>query len=72
MLEGSVGTIAAAHGFCTLPQLAWGTELLGPLLVKDDIVVKRPEYRDFRLHLPEGPGLGLTIDEAKLAHYRRA
>ncbi|MFC4523793.1 muconate/chloromuconate family cycloisomerase [Cupriavidus pinatubonensis] len=72
MLEGTVGTIAAAHGFCTLPQLAWGTELLGPLLVKDDIVVKRPEYRDFRLRLPEGPGLGLTIDEAKLAHYRRA
>jgi len=71
MLEGSVGTIAAAHGFCTLPQLAWGTELFGPLLLKDDIVVERPEYRDFSLHLPEGPGLGLALDEDKLAHYRR-
>ena len=71
MLEGSVGTIAAAHGFCTLPQLAWGTELFGPLLLKDDIVVERPTYRDFSLHLPEGPGLGLALDEHKLAHYRR-
>ena len=71
MLEGSVGTIAAAHGFCTLPQLAWGTELFGPLLLKDDIVVERPAYRDFSLHLPEGPGLGLALDEDKLAHYRR-
>ncbi|MBB2919379.1 muconate/chloromuconate family cycloisomerase [Cupriavidus alkaliphilus] len=71
MLEGSVGTIAAAHGFCTLPQLAWGTELFGPLLLKDDIVQRRPEYRDFSLHLPEGPGLGLALDEDKLAHYRR-
>lgn len=71
MLEGAVGTIAAAHGFCTLPQLAWGTELFGPLLVKDDIVVDRPVYKDFALQLPQGPGLGLAIDEDKLAHYRR-
>ena len=71
MLEGSVGTIAAAHGFCTLPQLAWGTELFGPLLLKDDVVVERPTYRDFSMHLPEGPWLGLALDEDKLAHYRR-
>jgi len=71
MLEGALGTIAAAHGFCTLPQLAWGTELFGPLLVKDDIVVERPVFKDFALHLPKGPGLGLAIDENKLRHYRR-
>ncbi|HKU00106.1 MAG TPA: muconate/chloromuconate family cycloisomerase [Paraburkholderia sp.] len=71
MLEGSVGTLAAAHCFATLPRLAWGTELFGPLLVKDDIVVERPAYRDFCLHLPEGPGLGVALDEDKLAHYRR-
>lgn len=71
MLEGSIGSIASAHGFAALPQLAWGTELFGPLLLKDDIVTARPEYRDFDLHLPEGPGLGLHIDEDKLAFYRR-
>ncbi|MFP3565616.1 muconate/chloromuconate family cycloisomerase [Paraburkholderia sp. SIMBA_030] len=71
MLEGSIGSIASAHGFAALPQLAWGTELFGPLLLKDDIVTARPQYRDFDLHLPEGPGLGLHIDEEKLAFYRR-
>jgi muconate cycloisomerase len=71
MLEGSIGSIASAHGFSALPQLAWGTELFGPLLLKDDIVTARPQYRDFDLHLPEGPGLGLHIDEDKLAFYRR-
>jgi muconate cycloisomerase len=71
MLEGSVGSIAAAHAFCTLPQLAWGTELFGPLLVKDDIVVERPAFREFNLQLPAGPGLGLAIDEDKLKFYRR-
>jgi muconate cycloisomerase len=71
MLEGSIGSIASAHGFAALPQLAWGTELFGPLLLKDDIVTARPSYRDFDLHMPEGPGLGLHIDEEKLAFYRR-
>ncbi|WP_116141118.1 muconate/chloromuconate family cycloisomerase [Trinickia diaoshuihuensis] len=71
MLEGSIGSIASAHGFSALPQLAWGTELFGPLLLKDDVVTARPHYRDFDLHIPEGPGLGLQIDEDKLAFYRR-
>src|SRR3984893_2769022 len=71
MLEGSIGSIASAHGFVALPRLAWGTELFGPLLLKDDIVTARPLYRDFDLHMPEGPGLGLHIDEEKLAFYRR-
>jgi muconate cycloisomerase len=71
MLEGSIGSIASAHGFVSLPQLSWGTELFGPLLLKDDIVTVRPRYSDFDLHPPEGPGLGLAIDEDKLAFYRR-
>ncbi|MDR5801238.1 muconate/chloromuconate family cycloisomerase [Caballeronia sp. LZ001] len=71
MLEGSIGSVASAHGFSALPQLAWGTELFGPLLLKDDIVTARPQYRDFDLHMPAGPGLGLQIDEEKLVFYRR-
>ena len=46
-------------------------ELFGPLLLKDDVVTARPQYRDFELHIPEGPGLGVHIDEEKLAFYRR-
>lgn len=71
MLEGSVGSIASAHVFATLPRLAWGTELFGPLLLTDDIVVNRPEFRDFALTVPTTPGLGLELDDDKLKHYRR-
>ncbi|MDM9560746.1 MULTISPECIES: muconate/chloromuconate family cycloisomerase [Bordetella] len=71
MLEGSIGSIASAHGFAALPRLGWGTELFGPLLLKDDIVANPPRYDDFALQLPAGPGLGLTLDEDKLEFYRR-
>ncbi len=37
MLEGTVGTVASLHARSTLP-LQWGTEMFGPLLLKDDIV----------------------------------
>ncbi|QDJ50836.1 muconate/chloromuconate family cycloisomerase [Bordetella hinzii] len=71
MLEGSIGSVASAHAFSALPTLAWGTELFGPLLLKDDIVATPPRYENFAMHLPPGPGLGLTLDEDKLAFYRR-
>lgn len=71
LLEGSIGSVAAAHVFAACPQLAWGTELFGPLLLTDDVVVQRPEYRDFELQLPQTPGLGVQLDPDKLAFYRR-
>ncbi|MEK7944878.1 muconate/chloromuconate family cycloisomerase [Pigmentiphaga sp. YJ18] len=71
MLEGSIGTVAAAHAFATLPRLEWGTELFGPLLLVDDVVQQRPAYQEFSMTLPTGPGLGLALDEEKLRRYRR-
>ena len=71
LLEGTVGSIAAAHVFAACPTLAWGTELFGPLLLKDDVVVSRPEYRDFEMRLPQVPGLGVQLDLDKLDFYRR-
>jgi muconate cycloisomerase len=71
LLEGSIGSLAAAHVFAASPQLAWGTELFGPLLLTDDVVVHRPVYREFALQLPQTPGLGVELDADKLAFYRR-
>ncbi|TDF84032.1 muconate cycloisomerase family protein [Pseudomonas sp. H9] len=71
MLEGSVGTLASAHAFITLNQLTWGTELFGPLLLTEEIVTEAPVYRDFHLHVPRTPGLGLTLDEERLARFAR-
>ena len=71
LLEGSVGSIAAAHVFAATPQLAWGTELFGPLLLKEDVVLQRPLYRDFELEVPQMPGLGVALDLDRLAFFRR-
>jgi muconate cycloisomerase len=71
MLEGPIGTLASAHLCATLPTLAFGTELFGPLLQGDSLLVEPIAYRDFELHLPAGPGLGLTIDEDRLGFFRR-
>jgi muconate cycloisomerase len=72
MLEGTIGTVASLHVFSTLPQpFTFGTELFGPLLLKDDIVQERPAYGNFSISVPAKPGLGVAIDEDKLAHYRR-
>lgn len=71
MLEGGIGTLASAHAFITLDKLAWDTELFGPLLLTEDILSEPLMYRDFELHVPKSPGLGLTIDEERLAFFRR-
>ncbi len=71
MLEGSVGTAASAHVFATIPHLAWGTELFGPLLQTEEILREPLDYRDFSLGVPDGPGLGIAFDEDKLAFFRR-
>ncbi|MGU9819592.1 muconate cycloisomerase family protein [Pseudomonas sp. LF090] len=71
MLEGGIGTLASAHAFLTLNKLAWDTELFGPLLLTEDILTEPPVYRDFALHVSTAPGLGLAIDEERLAFFRR-
>ncbi|WP_136065776.1 muconate/chloromuconate family cycloisomerase [Modicisalibacter radicis] len=71
MLEGTIGTAAALHAWATLDDLAWGSEMFGPLLLTDDIVAEPLRYHDFGVDLPRGPGLGIQLDEDKLAHYRR-
>lgn len=71
MLEGPIGTIASAQVFASFSTLAWGTELFGPLLLTEEILVAPLEYKDFSLSLPTGPGLGIVLDEDRLNFLRR-
>lgn len=71
MLEGAVSTIASAQVFAGFPNLDWGTELFGPLLITEEILEEPLLYADFELAIPTGPGLGVTLDEDRLNHFRR-
>ena len=71
MLEGAVGTIAAAHAFATFRELQWGTELFGPLLLTEEILAQPLQYRDFQLAVPDTPGLGIALDEDRVQYFRR-
>lgn len=72
MLEGPISTIASAHLFSTVDRIEWGTELFGPLLMKDSILAEPLDFSNFTLKLPTGPGLGLRLDEDKVRHYARS
>lgn len=71
MLEAGVGTAAAVQLFSTIETLDWGTELFGPLLLKDEILATPIRYTDFSLAVPTGSGIGVDLDPSKVAHYRR-
>jgi L-Ala-D/L-Glu epimerase len=69
--EGAIGalaTIAFAAAFAaTAGQPA---EITNFLDLEDDLVVTAPEIRDGRASVPAAPGLGVEIDEERLARYR--
>lgn len=71
MLEGPVGSIASAHAFSTFENLAFGTELFGPLLLTEEILKTPLRYENFELVLPTGSGLGIEVDEDKIEQLRR-
>ncbi|TNH38810.1 muconate/chloromuconate family cycloisomerase [Paracoccus haeundaensis] len=71
MLEGAVGTVISAHTFSTFANLQWGTELFGPLLLTEEILTEPLDYSDFELTVPAGPGLGLSLDEDRVAFFSR-
>lgn len=50
------------------PQVAHG--LASQRLFADTVARRECDLRDGRLHLPDGPGLGVELDEAALARHR--
>jgi muconate cycloisomerase len=70
-IESSIGTLAGAHLMYTLPAVTYGSELFGPLLMTDGLLTEPLDYRDGALHLPDGPGLGIDLDEDRVARYAR-
>ncbi|TMK75085.1 MAG: hypothetical protein E6G49_02300 [Actinobacteria bacterium] len=73
-LDGPVGIAAAAHAAQALPReppwdgLAHG--LATELLFADTIASVQCDLRDSLLHPPDGPGLGVELDDAALERNR--
>ena len=47
-----------------------GLECVGPLKVKDTVATTRLDISSGSIPLPDGPGLGISLDENKLEQYR--
>ncbi|XVQ07412.1 muconate cycloisomerase family protein [Spirillospora sp. CA-255316] len=70
-IESSIGTAASTHLFCATPGVSAGSELFGPLLLADDLVHNPVIYTGGELRPPTEPGLGITLDETKVAKFTR-
>lgn len=71
LLESSIGAAAHLQVFAGLRKLGWGCEHFGPQILTDDLVTEPLRFADFDVHLPSGPGIGVTLDPDKLRRYAR-
>ena len=67
--ESSIGSAAAVHLACAVPNVDWGVSLTNFYLAAD--IVKTPiTVTNGTVALPDGPGLGVDVDEAAVARFR--
>jgi muconate cycloisomerase len=67
--ESSISSAAALHLACAVPKADWGVSLTHFYLAED--IVRRPlPLKNGLVALPDGPGLGVEVDEAAVARFR--
>ena len=64
--EMSIGTAATCHMGAVVPELHYPGDVVGPVLYLEDVTEEKVKYEGPRMYLPEGNGLGVTLDEDKL------
>ncbi|AGS35520.1 chloromuconate cycloisomerase [Corynebacterium maris DSM 45190] len=70
-LEGPFGTAASLHFAAATPGMNYGSELFGPMLLKESYTTEDIVYTDGVVKVPEGPGSGLEPDWDKINHFTR-
>jgi L-alanine-DL-glutamate epimerase-like enolase superfamily enzyme len=63
--ESSVASAAAAHIAAVVPALAWGLTVTSPGLA-EDVVTAPLCVENGHVAVPEGPGLGVEVDERRV------
>ncbi len=74
-LELGIASAAMAHLATATPGVGaeeFPCDILGPLAYEEDLLTEPLEVRDGAVRAPEKPGLGVELDESKLARYRVA
>ena len=65
-----VGAIASAHFAAAFRNIPFPADLATPLKQHDDLLATPLDFHDGKLHVPDTPGIGATVDEKKLAQFR--
>ncbi len=65
-LELGVGTAAGAHLAASIPNLKYPCYMFGPLKYEHDVLQEPLKIGNGVIEVPQGPGLGIEIDEALL------
>ncbi len=71
-IETGIGTAASLQLACAAPAVTWGSELFGPLLMREELLATPLRYADGELHLPDGPGLGVELDPEAVRAFTRS
>lgn len=69
--ESSIASAAALHVAAVAPALAWGLTVTNPALA-EDVAVAPLRVEDGHVTVPEGPGLGIEVDERRLRRCQQA
>ena len=70
MPELGIGTAAQAHLAFAMRNLGYASDVNGFIYQSDDVIVEKLQIEDGYLYPPAGPGLGVTLDPAKVEKYR--
>ncbi|HZO55910.1 MAG TPA: enolase C-terminal domain-like protein [Bryobacteraceae bacterium] len=72
-LELGVASAAMAHVAAACPGIGaeeFPCDILGPIAYEHDLLAQPFDFRDGSMKAPDGPGLGVALDEKMLAKYR--
>ncbi|WP_028921707.1 mandelate racemase/muconate lactonizing enzyme family protein [Pseudonocardia acaciae] len=67
VIEMELATAMGLHLAAALPRLAYPSYLMGPLKYRERLTEEPLEVIDGHVAVPQGPGLGVTVDERELA-----
>ena len=68
--ESTLGTAAQVHVGAAMPNLELPCDPMGPVLYVDSPAREHVRAEESHLYAPEGPGLGIELDEAVIAAHR--